>query len=92
LKEELANLLLAEEKIRLVDPLAVLKRGYSLTSRNGKLVRTIQELNQGDRLVTQLHDGKVESEVAGKIIPMLQESSDHQAISIIHNQTQNSGT
>ncbi len=75
LKEELANLLLAEENIRLVDPLAVLKRGYSLTYRNGKLVRTIQELNQGDRLVTQLHDGKVESEVAGQIIPLLQESS-----------------
>ncbi|MGV8136441.1 MAG: exodeoxyribonuclease VII large subunit [Mangrovibacterium sp.] len=75
LKGELANLLLAEEKIRLVDPLAVLKRGYSLTYRNGKLVRTIQELNQGDRLMTQLHDGKVESEVAGQIIPLLEEPS-----------------
>lgn len=73
LREQLTKFTLTEEKIRLMDPLEVLKRGYSLTYTNGKLVRTIQELNEGDQLVTQLYDGKVESEVRGQITPLLQE-------------------
>ncbi len=72
LKEQFAKLSLMEERIRLVDPMAVLKRGYSLTYRNGKPVRTVQGMNEGDRLVTQLHDGKVESEITGQVTPLLQ--------------------
>jgi exodeoxyribonuclease VII large subunit len=52
-----------EEKIRLVDPQQVLKRGYSLTFKNGHLVKSAVGLFEGDELVTQLADGKVKSKI-----------------------------
>ncbi len=60
-----ARLILAEEKIRLVDPVHVLKRGYSLTWKDGKLLKTINDLRAGDQLVTRLYDGEVTSRVSG---------------------------
>lgn len=55
-----------EEKIRLVDPEKVLKRGYSLTYRNGELVKSVQKLTKGNELVTQLADGKITSKLIKK--------------------------
>ncbi len=63
LKIRQSRLLSTDEKIRLVDPLQVLKRGYSLTLRNGKPVRSVRELETGDLLVTRLYDGNAESEI-----------------------------
>lgn len=51
------------EKVRLLDPLRVLKRGYSLTYHEGKLLRSARGLTEGDELVTRLHDGDVKSKV-----------------------------
>ncbi len=55
-----------EEKARLVDPMQVLKRGYSLTYKNGKLIKSIIKLKEGDQLQTQLADGKIESKIIKK--------------------------
>jgi exodeoxyribonuclease VII large subunit len=63
LRNQQTKLSVIDEKIRLVDPLQVLKRGYSLTYREGKLVKTIRDLNEGDELITRLHDGEVKSEI-----------------------------
>jgi exodeoxyribonuclease VII large subunit len=63
LKDQQAKLSVIDEKIRLVDPFQVLKRGYSLTYRQGKLVRSIQDLARGDQLETRLHDGEIKSEI-----------------------------
>jgi len=52
-----------EEKVRLVDPYQVLKRGYSLTYKEGKLVKSVHDLNVGDPLITRLADGEVKSEI-----------------------------
>ncbi|MFA5246103.1 MAG: exodeoxyribonuclease VII large subunit, partial [Pedobacter sp.] len=52
------------EKIRLFDPFQVLKRGYSLTYHEGKLVRSVQDLTKGDQLVTRLYDGTVKSKLS----------------------------
>ena len=52
-----------ETKIRLVDPRQVLKRGYSLTFKNGKLVKSATELMENDELLTQLADGTVNSKI-----------------------------
>ena len=59
-----AQLAAFEEKTRLVDPYKVLKRGYSLTYKNGKLVKSVHELKKGEELVTRLADGIV----TGKIL------------------------
>ena len=41
----------------LLDPLKLLKRGYSMTTRHGKLVSSIRELSTGDIIETHLTDG-----------------------------------
>jgi exodeoxyribonuclease VII large subunit len=51
-------------QLRILNPLAVLGRGYSLTRlSDGGVVRSVHELRAGDRLITQLSDGQVESAV-----------------------------
>ncbi len=57
------NLESVQEKLRLVDPLNILKRGYSLTMMNGKIVKSVRQVFSGDVLETRLSDGKLESKV-----------------------------
>lgn len=45
------------------DPQNVLRRGYSMTFQNGKLVRSVAKLKTGNRLVTRFQDGEIESTV-----------------------------
>ena len=66
LKAQTNKLINFEEMIRLVDPQQVLKRGYSLTYKNGELIKSITQLNEGDELLTQLADGKVKSKIENK--------------------------
>jgi exodeoxyribonuclease VII large subunit len=64
---ELAQSLLSEKAGRLesLSPLAVLARGYSLTTRldDGTLVRSARVVSAGDRLRTRLAEGEVTSRV-----------------------------
>jgi exodeoxyribonuclease VII large subunit len=46
-----------------VSPLATLARGYSISFKQGKIVKTTQQVQIGDVLVTRLEDGEVYSEV-----------------------------
>ncbi len=56
-----------EGQLRMLNPLAVLGRGYSLTRRpDGTVVRSAASLEIGDDVVTQFADGKIFSNVAGK--------------------------
>lgn len=61
IRSEKKNLSTIQEKLRLVDPQNILKRGYSMTLLNGKIVKSVNQLNEGDRLETKLSDGTVES-------------------------------
>ncbi len=54
-------------KIESNDPGLILSRGYSITLRNGKLLTSIQDLSQGDEIITVLKDGRAVSEVKKKI-------------------------
>ena len=54
-------------QLRILNPLAVLGRGYSLTRKpDGTVVRTAASVEVGEDLVTQFTDGKVFSNIAGK--------------------------
>jgi exodeoxyribonuclease VII large subunit len=66
IRYEKKNLDLFQDKLRLVDPQNILKRGYSLTMLNGKIVKSVKQIVNGDILETRLSDGKIESKV-GKI-------------------------
>jgi exodeoxyribonuclease VII large subunit len=46
-----------------VSPLATLARGYSISFKQGKIVKTTQQVQIGDVLVTRLEDGEVFSEI-----------------------------
>lgn len=58
--KELENL---EEKIGLLHPNNVLKRGYSITVLNGKALTHATFARAGDQLTTVLYEGKVISEI-----------------------------
>ena len=51
------------EKLHLLSPENVLKRGYSITLKDGKAVTKATDLQAGDRLVTKLYDGEIASTV-----------------------------
>lgn len=54
---------LFEKSLKGADPVQILKKGYSITRCNGKVVTGASDLNRGDRLTTVFADGKVESEI-----------------------------
>lgn len=53
------------EALRLLSPLNVLERGYSITrnAESGRLVASVGDVKKGERIATTLRDGKVISEV-----------------------------
>lgn len=63
IRNEKKSMIAIQEKLRLVDPQNILKRGYSLTMLNGKIVKSVKQVTQGDLLETRLGDGAVESTV-----------------------------
>ena len=63
LMAEKHRLQLIEEKARSLDPTLLLKRGYSITLHNGKAVRHVKELQDGDTIETRLADGSIHSVV-----------------------------
>ncbi len=52
-----------ENTVRLIDPVNVLKRGYSITFSNGKLIKAARQLNVNDELETRFATGKVKSKI-----------------------------
>lgn len=52
-----------EQVVGLLDPAAVLARGYSLTMKDGKLIGSAKAVKKGDQLQTKFGDGEVESVV-----------------------------
>ena len=63
LQQQQNNLKLIETKLQLLDPQQLLKKGYSFTTHNGKLVTSITQLTPGDTIITTLADGTVDSVV-----------------------------
>ena len=59
--KELDNL---EGRVRLLDPRAILARGWSITRHSGKVVRDPATLAEGDDLVTTLAEGELHSTVS----------------------------
>ncbi|WP_270088918.1 exodeoxyribonuclease VII large subunit [Sphingobacterium sp. SYP-B4668] len=49
--------------LRLADPFQLLKRGFSITKVNGKLVTSISDIQSGDTIQTMLDQGMIESTV-----------------------------
>lgn len=54
-----------ETNVRNLDPVNVMKRGYSITLARGKAVRSSDELAPGELITTRLYSGTVTSTVTG---------------------------
>lgn len=54
---------IVEQFVELSSPLRLLARGYSLTLKDGKIVRKKEDIKEGDVLETVLSDGKIASKV-----------------------------
>ncbi|MFO7256921.1 MAG: exodeoxyribonuclease VII large subunit [Bacteroidota bacterium] len=52
-----------ERTVAALDPVNVLKRGFSITRRDGKALQSGTDVREGDILHTQLYEGIIESEV-----------------------------
>lgn len=65
-KQQHDQLKSTEKIVELVNPMNVVKRGYTLTTVNGKLVRSISEIKEGQTLETQTSDGVIHSTVTKK--------------------------
>jgi exodeoxyribonuclease VII large subunit len=57
-----------EKIISILSPMQILKRGYSFTTVNGKLVTTINDINKGDKIITTVADGSIASTVTSNKI------------------------
>ena len=63
LKTKQSQLDILQTKLQLLDPQQLLKKGYSFTTHNGKLVTLTAQLASGDIITTTLADGTVDSVV-----------------------------
>lgn len=55
------------DKLSLLNPLEVMKRGYSIPfSKNGEVLRSVNEVSAGDQVEVKLQDGILEVEVLDK--------------------------
>lgn len=63
LREQHHRLDLTEKALTLADPAHILQRGYSITRRDGKAVRSAADLKPGDRITTTLSQGEITSTI-----------------------------
>ena len=61
LAEKQRYLQLQEQFVRMASPDYILCRGYSLTLREGKIIKRAEELQAGEELTTRFMDGEVKS-------------------------------
>ena len=54
---------LMRQRLDSIDPRFLLKRGYSITTCNGKIVRSTEDLKEGEVLTTHVENGEIYSKV-----------------------------
>lgn len=65
--EQKRQLQLSEQFIKMASPAYILQRGYSLTLKEGRIIKKATEVRTGDLLVTRMADGDVQSRVINEI-------------------------
>lgn len=75
-KDTLEGLKYREAKIKLLDPRNILKRGYSITYKDKRAIKSIDDINENDIIETVIYQGEILSEVKSK--GTKDDSSDHE--------------
>ncbi|MCM8792565.1 MAG: exodeoxyribonuclease VII large subunit [Candidatus Omnitrophica bacterium] len=64
IKDNLRDLKHYEERIKILDPMNTVKRGFSITrAKDGRILRSIKDAKKGNELITIVFDGKIKSKV-----------------------------
>ncbi len=71
LKQEVKNLLIKEHHairlkdqfVEMTDPTRLLKKGYSITTHKGKIIKNLSKIIPGDEIKTIFHEGEIKSHV-----------------------------
>jgi len=63
ISEEFSSLNHISEKIELLKPENLLKKGYSLSYINGRIISDVNSIKEGDVLITKLFKGEIESKI-----------------------------
>lgn len=62
-QKQIAKIQMLIEKLEIMNPLGILKRGYSLTYKDGELVQRAEQVQKKDKVTIVLENGKIETEV-----------------------------
>ena len=63
MKEKKTYMIEWVSKLDALSPLKTLTRGYSITSKNDKIIKSVNELNGGDKVSLRFTDGKKEAQI-----------------------------
>ena len=63
LQNERHRLASTEQHIKSMDPMLLLQRGYSITTANGKLIKSIDQVDDATQMETHLADGTIISTI-----------------------------
>jgi exodeoxyribonuclease VII large subunit len=69
LAKEQQNLQRIEKNVNILDPVNVLRRGFSITLHNGKALKNSDDVKMGDQITTILANGEVISDVKQSVNP-----------------------
>lgn len=58
-KDKKNNFINVLQKLELLNPLSIMKRGYSLTYQNNKIIKSIKNINKDEYISVKLHDGVI---------------------------------
>jgi exodeoxyribonuclease VII large subunit len=61
--QQKAVLLSIEKNVNILDPIHILRRGFTMTLCNGKAIRSYTDVKPGDSITSVVVDGRVVSEV-----------------------------
>ena len=62
-KEEKSKLGTLIEKLELVNPLSILKKGYSLTYKDKEVIKSVKHIKNEDNIIIRLDDGIIDAVV-----------------------------
>jgi len=66
MQHEMERLKMNENSVRLLDPENVVKRGFTLTLKAGKILKSVKDLEEGEEIETRFADGTTRSRIIKK--------------------------
>ncbi len=68
LKTNQTDYLNLASKLELVNPLSIMKKGYTITKQDNKIIKSIHEINKNKDVKVDFHDGTLELEIKKKVV------------------------